>query len=49
MNNIEKTVSGTFGLLILGGYLYRLRQLHLRSKCSKIIDLEIDIENNLHR
>ena len=37
--------AGTIGLLLLCGFVYKLRQIHLKSKCSKILDLEVDVES----
>jgi hypothetical protein len=45
MNYIEIT-AGSVGISIFCVYIYKLRQLHLKSKCNKIIELEIDIERN---
>ena len=43
MNYAELTI-GSFAIFIILGYAYRLRQIHLRSKCRDVIDFQLDVE-----
>jgi hypothetical protein len=44
--NYEKLTLGSIGVCVFLGCLYKLREIHLKSKCNKLIDLEVDLEAN---